>query len=246
MAEGSCQYRQDAAPVTADRESNSKRRGLAISDLLNPPSEQHVISASPSISVVSIKVEDDEINTPPSASNQVPYRLNQQPLRRQSCSSAQSVSSRSSLESCLSHGRQSSRSSTSPGPQSDTQTDPRPFRPPYKEEESDFLWFYQIDLRASWKETNVAFERTFGTKMRDQSGLQCKFYRVIEGQGVPKVRQLKKNYEDWGQFGMWQRRRIRYPWMKEFASKLPGFWPPDNSRKLTAVKMAGNERLPKL
>ena len=113
---------------------------------------------------------------------------------------------------------------------STTNKESRGFRPPYTLEQQHFLWFFIIDLNRSWDETLRQFGRTFPSEVRNKGGLQCKFYRVLSDEGLQKRDLNKKERQadvkrmtgDPDRYGFWLRKRIRYPWMHDYASRLPG------------------------
>lgn len=94
---------------------------------------------------------------------------------------------------------------------------PRPPRPKYSEEEDHFIWYQRIDLEKDWKEVSHAFNAHFQDRHRDgESGLQCRFYRILDANGVPNIRSLKNSNdkERIAQFGLVKQTRHRYGWMQ--------------------------------
>ena len=95
-------------------------------------------------------------------------------------------------------------------------TQPRAPRPKYSMEEDHFIWYQRIDLEKDWKEVSHAFNEYFRDRHRDgESGLQCRFYRILDAAGVPNIRSLKNSNdkERIAQFGLVQQTRYRYTWM---------------------------------
>jgi hypothetical protein len=93
---------------------------------------------------------------------------------------------------------------------------PRPPRPKYSAEEDHFIWYQRIDLEKDWKEVSHAFNEHFRDRHRDgESGLQCRFYRILDAAGIPNIRTLKNSNdkERIAQFGLVQQTRYRYNWM---------------------------------
>lgn len=60
-------------------------------------------------------------------------------------------------------------------------------RQKYKEEQLFFIWYHRIDLDLSWNQVRRMYVRHWHEK-RPKSGLQCKFYRILEQYNVEKVR----------------------------------------------------------
>ena len=89
----------------------------------------------------------------------------------------------------------------------------REFRPPYTEEEQDFIWYHKEDLKLEWKDVKLAFTEQFRERSRNYQGLQCKHYRHIEGYGLPKIRQRDKHAPT-GNHGILANSRHRYHWMR--------------------------------
>jgi hypothetical protein len=95
-------------------------------------------------------------------------------------------------------------------------TQPRAPRPKYSVEEDHFIWYQRIDLEKDWKEVSHAFNEYFRDRHRDgESGLQCRFYRILDSAGVPNIRSLKNSNdkERIAQFGLVKQTRYRYTWM---------------------------------
>jgi hypothetical protein len=95
-------------------------------------------------------------------------------------------------------------------------TQPRAPRPKYSLEEDHFIWYQRIDLEKDWKEVSQAFNEYFQDRHRDgESGLQCRFYRILDSAGIPNIRSLKSSNdkERIARFGLVEQTRYRYNWM---------------------------------
>lgn len=95
-------------------------------------------------------------------------------------------------------------------------TQPRAPRPKYSMEEDHFIWYQRIDLEKDWKEVSHAFNEHFRDRHRDgESGLQCRFYRILDAAGIPNIRSLKNSNdkERIAQFGLVEQTQYRYAWM---------------------------------
>jgi hypothetical protein len=93
---------------------------------------------------------------------------------------------------------------------------PRAPRPKYSLEEDHFIWYQRIDLEKDWKEVSHTFNEYFRDRHRDgESGLQCRFYRILDAAGIPNIRTLKSSSdkERIAQFGLIKQTRYRYSWM---------------------------------
>lgn len=138
---------------------------------------------------------------PPTTTNAFLYRANQQ-----QCHSAHSNTVRQQRGSSV-MSRTSSVSKS---------TQPRAPRPKYSAEEDHFIWYQRIDLEKDWKEVSQAFNEYFRDRHRDgESGLQCRFYRILDAAGIPNIRSLKNSNEKEriAQFGLVEQTRYRYSWM---------------------------------
>ena len=116
--------------------------------------------------------------------------------------------------------RQDRASSVSSRPRSMSRpsqpSQPRAPRPKYSMEEDHFIWYQRIDLEKDWKEVSHAFNEYFRDRHRDgESGLQCRFYRILDAAGIPNIRSLKNSNdkERIAQFGLVKQTRYRYSWM---------------------------------
>ena len=96
----------------------------------------------------------------------------------------------------------------------------RPFRPPYNEEEVQFVYYHRCDLSMDWPEITRAFNAQFPHRpVRDIQGIQCKYYRYREERHLPTVRNAegRSNAYENRHYGL---RRISgqpnlyYPWMR--------------------------------
>ncbi|KAL8841456.1 MAG: hypothetical protein Q9170_000919 [Blastenia crenularia] len=88
----------------------------------------------------------------------------------------------------------------------------REFRPTYSEEEVNFIWYHREDLGWEWKEVLHAFNRQFPG--REVGGIQCKFYRHLENNGVPQVRRRDRTTSAAARYGMRANTGLRYSWMR--------------------------------
>lgn len=190
-------------------DSVSRRRGMAIEDMLNPSREEDTSSASDSSS--SDEAED--------------YR------RRPSSSSQRRLAStQSRVSSHRQHSPRSRRQSpprrggaTSSAQANDVPVRSREFRPKYTEEEDHFMWFHKDDLRFSWEQVHREYKKHFPDAPRDRvNGLQCRYYRVIEKHGCPKKRAQDHMVENSKAYNMWERTRRSYAWMDPYANQLTG------------------------
>lgn len=92
----------------------------------------------------------------------------------------------------------------------------RPPRPKYSMEEDHFIWYQRIDLEKDWKEVSQAFNEYFRDRHRDgESGLQCRFYRILDAAGLPNIRSLKNSNdkERIAHFSLVKQTPYRYGWM---------------------------------
>ena len=101
----------------------------------------------------------------------------------------------------------------------------------YTREELHFLWYHRLDLGLGWEEVEAQFNRRFRPE-RNKPGLQCKYYRVLENEGVARTRlqaRLRDNLATnlVSQFGIIQKTNYRYSWMREGDRSKPG---PQTSR----------------
>ncbi|KAL8999074.1 MAG: hypothetical protein Q9169_001962 [Polycauliona sp. 2 TL-2023] len=90
----------------------------------------------------------------------------------------------------------------------------REFRPTYTEEEVHFIWYHRVDLGWEWKEVLNAFHSQFPGKLRGASGIQCKYYRHLENNGIPQVRQRDRKAMAAQEYGIRARTSLWYPWMR--------------------------------
>ena len=99
----------------------------------------------------------------------------------------------------------------------------RQFRPIYTDEQSHFIWFQIVDLKRDWDDALKEFRKIFPDTRRNKSGLQCRYYRVIGTEGLHQ-RQMTKKSDNFSSYGFWPTKKIRYDWMQEYASRLPGMY----------------------
>ncbi|KAI1610555.1 hypothetical protein EDD36DRAFT_421630 [Exophiala viscosa] len=91
-------------------------------------------------------------------------------------------------------------------------------RQKYQDEQSFFIWYHRTDLGLPWDQVMEMYRR-YWKEDREKSGLQCKFYRILDQYNVDKVRKQTKMgrssaREKKGKFGVLQRTNRRFPWMK--------------------------------
>ncbi|KAL8731458.1 MAG: hypothetical protein Q9166_003433 [cf. Caloplaca sp. 2 TL-2023] len=161
-----------------------RRRSVAIQDLLNP-------------------VGEDNRSSPQSQEHHFQYPSSD-PGRTSSRHSSVDRESNVSAQSRLSGGRRSP-------PRVHGR---REFRPTYTEEEVHFIWYHRIDLGWEWKEVLNAFHTQFPGRLRGASGIQCKYYRHLEGHGIPQVRQRDRKAMAAQEYGLRARTGLWYPWMR--------------------------------
>lgn len=100
-------------------------------------------------------------------------------------------------------------------PRSPEGTERRQFRPPYSEEEVDFIWYHRIDLGYDWADVERAYQHQFPNSGREGfTGIQCKYYRFCDEKGIPKVRDRNKESSQVELYGMRARSGRSYPWMR--------------------------------
>ena len=88
----------------------------------------------------------------------------------------------------------------------------REFRPTYSEEEVNFIWYHREDLGWEWKDVRIAFNRQFPG--REIGGIQCKYYRHLENNGVPQVRRRDRTTSAAERYSMRANTGLWYPWMR--------------------------------
>ncbi|KAH0537432.1 hypothetical protein FGG08_005785 [Glutinoglossum americanum] len=141
---------------------------------------------------------------PPTASHQIC-----QGRSRRSSVSTQSTSS----SFARSHGREYSKSLS---PQ--TARERRESRPAYQVEEDTFIWYHRDDLGMQWNDVSKAYNAQFPSRPRiGRQGIQSRYYRVLEVEGVPKIRKRPKSLKSKRirhHYGVIARTNRRYPWMK--------------------------------
>lgn len=91
----------------------------------------------------------------------------------------------------------------------------------YSEEAVHFLWFCKVDLEMNWSEIQKAYQRQFPHEERSSlQGLQCKYYRVREGERIPSERRRAKGIAGRTGNALRQRRpECVYPWMEDLARR---------------------------
>lgn len=181
--------------VLAQADSARRPRGMAISDVLNSSGDEHSSSSDSSSST------EEDVN------------------RRRSPNSSQrrfaSVQSRAG-----SHRQHSPRAGRHTPPARRRGTSPpartRTFRPPYSPEQDLFIWFHRADLDLTWQQVFDKFREQFPQAEREGvNGLQCRYYRILELHGCPRLRGR-------GRTSMWERMRCKYSWMDPYAYQLAG------------------------
>lgn len=127
------------------------------------------------------------------------------------------------------HDPRNPHSSRSSSP--DQPNKPREFRSPYQEEQHLWIWFFRIDMRRTWDEVALAYNRYWHPNERyfvpedaprKKGGLQCKLYRVLETYGLPQVREQEQTSDGLSPFSMWLQVGKHFPWMDPYADLLPG------------------------
>ncbi|KAI4190065.1 MAG: hypothetical protein L6R41_001031 [Letrouitia leprolyta] len=171
-----------------------RRHSVAIQDLLNP-----------------VGGDDESPPHQPRPHDNIHYSNNENARRR---------SSKVNLD----RGHPSSTRSTSSGVRRSPPRgrERREFRPTYTEEEVNFIWYHREDLGWDWSLICDAFNRQFpgrdvtGRDLagRDKSGIQCKYYRHLENNGVPQVRQRDRTTSAAENYGMRANTGLWYPWMR--------------------------------
>ena len=201
-----------------------RRRGMDLESMLNPPDEDSKASFSPSLSSTSTGTNGDRtLRLAPALnlSSHGPRSRGSSSRSRGTSRGSNGTSRRNTVSPSARSG--GSRSSSPPG--HDIPARIRSFRPAYSQEHSDFIWFHRIDLNLAWDEVVKAFRMTFSgahEELRQESGIQCKYYRIRAQHGIPKVRALRTTPEVSSQYGMWVKTGRRYPWMADYAAHLPG------------------------
>ena len=96
---------------------------------------------------------------------------------------------------------------------------PRPPRYRWAPEEHYFLWYHRVDLGWTWDRIEWKFRRHF-SKGRSKSGLQSKFYRILDDHGIPKIREQNRgthrrgsDVEYTAEVNFVDFSKLRYPWM---------------------------------
>lgn len=163
-----------------------RRRSVAIQDLLNPVGEDNNRSV----------LHQPERHFDYTSSDQGQSSSRHSSVDRESLVSVQSRTSSGRRSPPRGHGR-------------------REFRPTYTEEEVHFIWYHRVDLGWEWKEVLNAFHSQFPAgKSRGASGIQCKYYRHLEGHGIPQVRQRDRKAMAAQEYGIRARTGLWYPWMR--------------------------------
>lgn len=159
---GSRRGSRNPGPVRGYADTTSTRRSMNIEDILNP-------------------CDEDTKRSPGSLQGNRAPRFGQH-------SHAADTSARS-LE--CSRPPPPHRGSGSPDVPSRT----RAFRPAYSDEEQHFIWYLRIDCGYSWTAIADFYNARFsqdGEGRREIPGLQCRFYRTTEANGLPNVREMRR------------------------------------------------------
>ncbi|KAL8643036.1 MAG: hypothetical protein Q9228_000332 [Teloschistes exilis] len=95
----------------------------------------------------------------------------------------------------------------------------REFRPTYSDEEIHFIWYCRDDLQWEWRAVRDAFRKEFPNKQRRAvGGIQCKYYRHLEGEGIPQLRQRNRKVSAVEEYGMRANTGLWYEWMARLRS----------------------------
>jgi hypothetical protein len=93
----------------------------------------------------------------------------------------------------------------------------REMRPTYAPEEELFIWYHRVDLDMNWGDIREAYNAQFPDRQRKGfQGIQCKYYRCCEANGVPRVRDRNRLAGEQRRY--WLRTKLPhlwYPWMRE-------------------------------
>lgn len=61
----------------------------------------------------------------------------------------------------------------------------------YSKEQAAFIWHCRIDLGMSWDQVKMEYGNHWN-QIRDKSGLQCKYYRMLSEHGIHGVREQSR------------------------------------------------------
>lgn len=176
--------------VPADTDTTSRRRSMNIEDILNPSDENPTRKQQPE----SPKSVKDDKKVPRKPGSPQGYRHPRSgPLSPKAKASARSQGG----------SRPPPRGRGSGSPENPSRT--RAFRPGYTEEEEMFIWYLRIDCGYSWTAIADAYNARFsqdGQGQRRIPGLQCKFYRITEANGLPHVRAMRRTRDTVSRCGM--------------------------------------------
>ena len=140
---------------------------------------------------------------PLTSSRQYPGRSRQSSVSTQSTSSSLTRG----------HDRDYSKSQS---PQ--TTRERRESRPAYQVEEDTFIWYHRDDLGMQWNDVSKAYNAQFPDRPRiGRQGIQSRYYRVLEVEGVPKIRKRPKSLKPKKirhHYVVIARTNRRYPWMR--------------------------------
>jgi len=210
---GHYQYSSLSAPQT---DTTSRRRSMTIQDMLNPAGEDERQSSKSQSSQSS---SDDE-RRPPGSHRHLPVSQRDSRAPRSGPQSRRGYTSHTSGGGArrLGHARRPARS---PSSSPDVQPRTRPFRPAYTTEEVHFIWYLRIDRGYLWPDIKNAFNARFSHRsgdIRKVSGLQCRYYRLLDQNGMPQVRNIPRTADVVQRYGMRANlaragQRVPYSWL---------------------------------
>lgn len=208
-----CRYATLSAPQT---DTTPRRRRMTIQDMLNPAGddERHFSGSQSSLS----SSEDDRRS--PGNHRHLPIPRPENRARRPGTHSHRSTNLHVSGSGRRRSG-QSRQSSRSPSSSSDVEPRTRPFRPAYTTEEVHFLWYLRIDRGYLWPDIQTAFNARFSHstgRQRKTTGLQCRYYRLLDQNGLPQVRDIPRTADVVQRYGMRANlaragQRVSYSWL---------------------------------
>ena len=201
---------------------------ISIRSLLNDDEEQEPRPRS--TTPLTIKSSDSSESMCYSRENtQSPRAMTHSPSPTLSQNSVSSDQQRRIARDVKGRGRVSGLSSGTPGRQSRRASNYTPyeqaqrsrkgdavrqFRPGYDTEESYFIWYHRLDLELDWSQISTRFNDHFPQKRNGCQGFQCKFYRFLQENGLPSVRERKRDLSNQKRYNLraWLP-DVWYPWM---------------------------------
>ena len=207
---------QHASLTPPQAEATSRRRSMTIQDMLNPAGEDEKhLSGSHSSSSSS----DDE-RLPSLSHRHLPVPQRDSRTQRLGPYSRRGTGFRTS-GSNMGGSVHSRRPSRSPSSSPDVQPRTRAFRPAYTTEEVHFIWYLRIDRGYLWPDIKNAFNARFSDRGEDRrkiSGLQCRYYRLLDQNGMPQVRNIPRTADVVQRYGMRAYlartgQRVPYSWL---------------------------------